>query len=118
MQEMQRDGPWVRRPEPDGAFGGGGLARPVRPEDAEDLALGHRERDVVHRDHGPVGLAEVLDLHRRPARGRCRLAGTCHRLNPHLILRSLIPPSPTGSAPPPVPGRRGITPTPPRAPPP
>jgi hypothetical protein len=37
-------------------------------EDAEDLALGDRERDVIDRDQRSVRLAEMLDLHRLPAR--------------------------------------------------
>jgi ATP-binding cassette subfamily B protein len=44
------------------ALDGRGLPGPVRAEDAEDLALLDGEGDVVHRDGGPVGLAEVLHL--------------------------------------------------------
>src|SRR6185503_5546980 len=50
-------------PEPDGALDGSGLPGPVRAENAEDLALSHREGHVVHRDHRPVGLPEMRYLH-------------------------------------------------------
>jgi len=54
VQAEQPDRAGVRPPEPDGAFDGGGFPRSVRPQNAEDLTLGHRERDVVHRDQRPV----------------------------------------------------------------
>lgn len=50
-------------PEADGALDGGRLARSVRAENREDLALGGRERDVADRDRGPVRLAQMRDLY-------------------------------------------------------
>jgi hypothetical protein len=64
VQAEQPDRAGVRFAEADGAFDGGGLARPVRSQDAEDLPFGHRHRDVVHRDQVSAGLTEVADLHR------------------------------------------------------
>jgi hypothetical protein len=58
----------LRCAEADRALDRGGLARSVRAEDAEDLAFGDRERDVVDRDQRSVRLAEMLDLHRLLAR--------------------------------------------------
>ena len=116
VEAHQPDRARVRRPEPDGALDGGGFARPVRAEDAEDLALGHRERDIVHRDHRPVGFAEVLDLHRRPARSLRRLAGTDHHLNRHLILHGLFRPLTYRFGRPPRPAAGVESPTPPRVP--
>jgi hypothetical protein len=46
---------------------GGGLARPVGAEDAEDLAPLDGKRDVMHRDAVAVSLVEVLDLDDRHA---------------------------------------------------
>jgi hypothetical protein len=43
VQAEQPDRACVRPPEPDGAFDGGGFPGPVRPQDAEDLTLGHRD---------------------------------------------------------------------------
>jgi hypothetical protein len=43
VQAEQPDRAGVRPPEPDGAFDGGGFPGPVRPQNAEDLTLGHRE---------------------------------------------------------------------------
>ena len=52
----------------------GGLARAVRPEDAEDLAFGYREGHVVDRDQRSVRLAEMRDLDRRPGHDLLRRA--------------------------------------------
>ena len=68
VQAHQPDCSRVRRAEADRALDRGGLARSVRAEDAEDLAFGDRERDVVDRDQRSVRLAEMLDLHRLLAR--------------------------------------------------
>ena len=46
------------------------LARPVGPEQAEDLAAPHAERDAAHGLVGPVGLAQILDLDRDVGRHR------------------------------------------------
>jgi len=46
----------------DHALDGGGLPRPVRTQDAEDLAFLNRERHVINRHRGPVRLAEMQDL--------------------------------------------------------
>jgi hypothetical protein len=43
VQAEQPDRAGVRPAEPDGAFDGGGFPGPVRPQNAEDLTLGHRE---------------------------------------------------------------------------
>ena len=55
------DGAGVGRPQSDDTLDRRGLARTVRTEDAEDLALFDRERDVVDRDSSRVRLAKVLD---------------------------------------------------------
>ena len=51
------------------AFDGRRLAGAVGPEDPEDLAAAHRERDVIDRDHVAVAHPQVLDRHniRRPS---------------------------------------------------
>ena len=41
---------------------GRGLARAVRPQESQDLALLDLERHVVHGDHVPVALSEILNL--------------------------------------------------------
>ena len=43
---------------------GGGLAGPVRPEKAEDLAPAHLETDVVDGDEAAETAGQVFDLHR------------------------------------------------------
>ncbi len=40
---------------------GGGLARAVGPDQADDLAGGHLERDAIHRDQAVVDLLEAGD---------------------------------------------------------
>jgi hypothetical protein len=51
----------------------GGLARAVRADEAEDLALAHAEADALehallaHAEAGPVVLDEALDLDHHPA---------------------------------------------------
>src|SRR5580704_788393 len=57
--------------QPLGALDGGGLARAVRAEDAEDLALLDAQAEVVDRDLLAVPLAQVADLKRDGA-------GPCH----------------------------------------
>src|SRR5690606_13793653 len=54
----------ARRDHPGGEHaGGGGLARPVGPEEAEDLALVHVEVEVVDRPHpARVDLGETTGL--------------------------------------------------------
>ena len=47
-----------------GALDGGGLARAVRAEDAEDLALADAQAEVVDRDLLAVALAQAGDLER------------------------------------------------------
>ncbi len=42
---------------------GSGLARAVGSEEAENLALGHLERDVVHGHEGAESLHQVVDFH-------------------------------------------------------
>src|SRR6185369_2796255 len=69
VEAEQPDRAGVRPPQPDSAFDGGGFTRPVRSQNSEDLTLGHRERDVVHRDQRPVRLAEMRDLDGRPVAG-------------------------------------------------
>ena len=44
-----------------------GLAGAVRADDAQRLALGDRQRDVVGHDQRAVGFAEVLDPQQHPA---------------------------------------------------
>src|SRR5680860_553101 len=56
----------VRAPQALKALHRGGLARPVRAEQAEDLTLGHFERDVLHRHGRAVAFSE-------PAHGDGRL---------------------------------------------
>src|SRR6202034_2616327 len=68
VQAEQPDGAGVWFAEPDDALDGGGFPRAVRPQDPEDLALSHRERDVVHRYQGSVALAQVRDLYGGPGR--------------------------------------------------
>ena len=46
---------------------GGGLAGSVGPDEAEDLALGHAEADIRHRDLAAVPLAQLLDSDHPPA---------------------------------------------------
>lgn len=41
------------------ALDGGGLSRPVRAQDAKDLTFADRERHVIDRNYGPVGLAQM-----------------------------------------------------------
>ena len=51
-----------------------GLAGPVRPQEGHDLALGDRERHVVHGDERPVVLAKPLRVD-HGGRGRRRGGG-------------------------------------------
>jgi hypothetical protein len=55
------DGAGVGRPQSNDALDRRGLARTVRTEDAEDLALFDRERDVIDRDSPRVRLTKALD---------------------------------------------------------
>jgi hypothetical protein len=75
VQAHQPDCSRVRRAEADRALDRGGLARPVRAENAEDLAFG--EREVVDRDQRSVRLAEMLDLYRLLARCLVQLTRGC-----------------------------------------
>ena len=43
---------------------GGGFARAVGSQEAEDFALGHLQRDVVHGHERAEGLHQVVDFHR------------------------------------------------------
>ena len=84
---QHRDGARVRLPEALDHLQGGGLAGTVRPEDPEELALGHLEAHPVDCPELPVGHREVRDLdsthegrtlaagHQRPGPGRLDLRG-------------------------------------------
>jgi hypothetical protein len=85
IEAEQPDGPAVRFEEPADALDRGGFPRAVRPQDAEDFALGHRERHVVHRRHGSVALAEVGDGH---GRGPWRRAGLARFRQPGRVVRT------------------------------
>ena len=80
------------------ALDGGGLARAVRAEDAEDLALLDGERHVVDRDVRAVPLVEVCDLDdlhvRAPFRRPC---GACRPPVPRLPPRGGRADRPAGS---------------------
>ncbi len=47
------------------------LARPVRPDQAEDLARTDREPDVLHRDQAAEPLGQALDLEYRRGVAAC-----------------------------------------------
>src|SRR2546428_13123761 len=102
-----------------------GLATAVRPEERDDLAAAHRERDALHRAALAVGHREVLDRERRRHHHKLASHGRAH------LYRSPPawgPPPPVGpaarpSAPPPAaaptaPPRRPLRPRRPRATPP
>src|SRR5260221_2465513 len=63
----QPDAAPVRPPEAGHQVDDGALARAVRADQADDMALGHGERAVSHRLHAPEGLAEAVDLEERGA---------------------------------------------------
>ena len=55
---------------------GAGLSRAVRPDQAEDFARRHAQREIIHGDEIAVVHAEIADVdRRRRARdhGRCRM---------------------------------------------
>ncbi len=62
IQAQHADRAGVRCPQPGDGFDGGGLARAVRAEDREDLALLDREGHAVHGDVIAVSLDEVGDF--------------------------------------------------------
>jgi hypothetical protein len=73
----------VRGTQAGDAFHRRGLPGAVRPEDAEDLSGLNRERDIFHRDLGPVLLAKATDFNdwhassiRRTQQPRHRPAGS------------------------------------------
>ena len=61
------DRPSVRHAEPDDALHGRGLACAVRAKQAEDLALGHAETDVLDRYSRPITPVQVRNLDDRHA---------------------------------------------------
>jgi hypothetical protein len=62
VQAEYADPAAVRCAQAHDAFHGGGLAGPVRPEDAEDLPALNGERHVVDRDLWPVLLVQTGHL--------------------------------------------------------
>ena len=62
-----------QREQPADQVDDGALARAVRPDQAEDLALRDREIDIVDRAHAAEMLGQAFELkHRRaPCCGRC-----------------------------------------------
>jgi hypothetical protein len=61
IETHDADGAGVWRPQSDDTLDRCGLAGAVGTEDAEDLTLFDRQRDVIDRDGSRVGLAKVLD---------------------------------------------------------
>src|SRR5262249_42751225 len=59
VQPEYADPPGIGPAQPLDTLDGRGLARPVRPEDPEDLALVDAERDVLYRDPVPVPLLQL-----------------------------------------------------------
>jgi len=62
VQPQHPDSPAVRGTQPFDNLHRGGLAGAVGPEDPEDLAALHGERQVVDRDLVAVPLVQVLDF--------------------------------------------------------
>src|SRR5690242_8342042 len=62
IESENADPAGIGRPQALDAFDGRGLARAVRAEDPEDLALLHGEGDIVDRHGVPVRLVQVLHL--------------------------------------------------------
>src|SRR5262249_43224133 len=61
IETEHRDGAAIRHPQPFDALERGRLAGAVRSDQAEDLAVVHLERHLVHGDGGAVGLAASRD---------------------------------------------------------
>src|SRR5262249_36833170 len=62
---LERDGAGLVRQRAAQAVDQGALARAVRPDQAEALALGDVEVDALERDEAAEALAEALDLQQR-----------------------------------------------------
>src|SRR5262249_54783021 len=82
----------------------GGLARPVRPEQGEDLAPADVQVDAVHGPHARVGLHQPAHVHR----GRAAVAGAAGRCAPgpglarprgHAVIPARSPGSPASLSP-------------------
>ena len=71
VEPEHADGAAVRRAEAAHALHRRGLARAVRPDQAEDLAREDVERHVVHGDGRAVGFVEAGYPNRGPGRGHC-----------------------------------------------
>jgi hypothetical protein len=65
VQTQHPDRPAVGHPQPCDAFHGGGLARPVRPHDTEDLRRSHTQIETIHSDYRAIRLVRPPDIDHR-----------------------------------------------------